>query len=235
MERQVFGKKAVGRKVDACGDRRASASVVTPPGDDSPKFVGRRTFLAHLAAGLVTASTASPLAGSAKAVEARGRKTYTNPVWSGSMPDPFVLRHRGVYYAFGTTGPERTRDGRIFTLLRSTNLVDWKDLGGALVATAAFDGQDFWAPEVAERDGTFFLYYSMGGREPHTLRPATARRGRTGTSASSSWIRTAPSRSTRTRSGTRTGPGISSTRATFSTPRAGFTRAPRWWSTSSST
>jgi GH43 family beta-xylosidase len=97
-----------------------------------------------------------------------------NPVWDGSMPDPFVLRHRGVYYAFGTTGPERKRDGRIFTLLRSTNLYEWEELGGALTPPAGAEGQEFWAPEVAERDGTFFMYYSMGGKEPHKLRIATS-------------------------------------------------------------
>ena len=52
-------------------------------------------------------------------------KTYTNPVYAGSMPDPGVILHEGVYYAFGTTGKDRKADGRIFTLLRSTDLVNW--------------------------------------------------------------------------------------------------------------
>jgi len=58
--------------------------------------------------------------------------TYTNPVYAGSMPDPSVIRYGEAYYAFGTTGSERLVDGRIFTVLRSTNLVDWQALGGAL-------------------------------------------------------------------------------------------------------
>ena len=28
--------------------------------------------------------------------------TYSNPVWSGYCADPFVLRHEGFYYAYGT-------------------------------------------------------------------------------------------------------------------------------------
>ncbi len=27
---------------------------------------------------------------------------YTNPVYPGSCPDPFILRFLGVYYCFGT-------------------------------------------------------------------------------------------------------------------------------------
>jgi beta-xylosidase len=63
-------------------------------------------------------------------------RTYTNPVYAGDMPDPTVLAWQGVYYAMGTTGDRRTADGRIFTLLRSTNLVDWQKLGGG--ADSAF-------------------------------------------------------------------------------------------------
>lgn len=95
------------------------------------------------------------------------------------MPDPFVLRYRGVYYAFGTTGRTRTMDERIFTLLRSNDLVDWQAAGGALFPPAGSEQSEFWAPEVVEHDGTFFMYYSAGGgalnpTEGHKLRVATS-------------------------------------------------------------
>jgi arabinan endo-1,5-alpha-L-arabinosidase len=96
-------------------------------------------------------------------------RTYTNPVYAGSMPDPSVIRHDGVYYAFGTTGRERKADGRIFTVLRSTNLVDWTELGGALVPPSADARYEYWAPEAAVREGKFYLYYSMGGVEPESF------------------------------------------------------------------
>ncbi|MFN2514330.1 MAG: hypothetical protein ABR568_23320, partial [Pyrinomonadaceae bacterium] len=95
-------------------------------------------FLNQITAGVRLAAAAAlnleVLLGSeqAKASVSSSPKTYTNPVYAGSMPDPFVLLYQGVYYAFGTTGGERKDDGRIFTLLRSTNLVDWQELGGAL-------------------------------------------------------------------------------------------------------
>jgi beta-xylosidase len=81
------------------------------------------------------------------------------------MPDPFVLLYQRVYYAFGTTGAERKGDGRIFTLLRSTNLVDWEELGGALTPPTSDTDSQYWAPEVAYHGGIFFLYYAMGGKE----------------------------------------------------------------------
>ena len=92
--------------------------------------------------------------------------TYTNPVYAGSMPDPSVMRIKGVYYAFGTTGNERLPDGRIFTLLRSTNLVDWEKLGGALVPPSSNPQVQYWAPEITVNGDKYYLYYAMGGLEP---------------------------------------------------------------------
>ncbi len=90
-------------------------------------------------------------------------RTYTNPVVARDFPDPFVLRHEGKYYAFGTTGKGRTPDGRVFAVLTSTNLVDWQPAGGALTPPAGTDEADFWAPEVVLHAGTFYMYYSQGG------------------------------------------------------------------------
>jgi arabinan endo-1,5-alpha-L-arabinosidase len=103
-------------------------------------------------------------------------RTYTNPVYAGDMPDPTVLRWQGVYYAMGTTGNSRTEDGRIFTLLRSTNLVDWEKLGGALVPPSDNPDYQYWAPEATVADGKFYIYYAMGGIEPEKfeIRAATS-------------------------------------------------------------
>jgi len=96
-------------------------------------------------------------------VAAARARTYTNPVVARDFPDPFVLRHAGRYYAFGTTGQARQPDGRVFTLLTSTDLVDWQPLGGALTPPPGSEQFDFWAPEVALHEGTFYMYYSRGG------------------------------------------------------------------------
>lgn len=87
---------------------------------------------------------------------------YKNPVYTGSMPDPGVMTYHGKYYAFGTTGTDRLADGRIFTVLCSDNLVDWKELGGALVPPSDNSALQYWAPEAAYFNGKFYLYYSQG-------------------------------------------------------------------------
>lgn len=113
--------------------------------------------------------------GSSSAAQA-GASAYTNPVYAGSMPDPSVIRHKGFYYAFGTTGNGRLSDGRIFTALRSRNLVAWEQLGGALMPPSPNRRVQYWAPEVTFDRGTFYLYYAMGGieTEKFELRVATS-------------------------------------------------------------
>lgn len=97
--------------------------------------------------------------------------TYTNPVYDGYFADPFVLRTSDGYVAIGTG---RVVDGRVFEVLTSPDLVSWTSAGGALEAPGDL-GTDFWAPEVAVRDGRYYLYYSVGnGDLDHHLRVAVA-------------------------------------------------------------
>ena len=98
--------------------------------------------------------------------QAQAAGNYINPVYRGSMPDPSVIRYGDYYYAAGTTGAARTPDGRIFTLLRSRNLVDWERLGGALIPPFTNAGLQYWAPELNRNGGKYYLYYAVGGIEP---------------------------------------------------------------------
>jgi arabinan endo-1,5-alpha-L-arabinosidase len=87
---------------------------------------------------------------------------YTNPVYPKGMPDPCVLRFEGSYYAFGTTGDSRLPDGRALRVLRSTDLINWQETGGALEPPFKDPKVQYWAPEVVHHQGTFYLYYSAG-------------------------------------------------------------------------
>ncbi|HVM00647.1 MAG TPA: glycoside hydrolase family 43 protein [Egibacteraceae bacterium] len=99
-------------------------------------------------------------------------RTFTNPVYPGYFADPFVLRVGDVYYAYGTGS---VIGGRVFEILRSTDLVRWTSLGGALEPLHDSGAQDYWAPEVAAVGGRYFMYYSVGvGDTNHTLRVAMA-------------------------------------------------------------
>ncbi len=98
------------------------------------------------------------------------RPTFTNPLYPASLPDPYVLKVHGQYWAYGS---ERSTDGRYFKILHSPDLLHWQEIGGAL------DEQPgghpcYWAPEVVEWDSTFYLYYSLGNETLMSIHVASA-------------------------------------------------------------
>jgi arabinan endo-1,5-alpha-L-arabinosidase len=109
------------------------------------------------------------------------------PVWDGYLADPFVLRHETPsgpeFYAYGTGSNvgDVCSGNRHFPLLRSRNLQSWEHLGGALAPAPELERKAHWAPEVCERDGTWYFFYSAfcngpSGHETQRLRLATAPR-----------------------------------------------------------
>lgn len=102
---------------------------------------------------------------------------HANPVYAGYFADPFVWKFEEQYYAIGTGELEATGKsvGKIFSILRSTDLFHWQFASNALTQPDAKLGTHFWAPEVAYSEGKFYLYYSVGfdDRE-HQLRVAIA-------------------------------------------------------------
>lgn len=107
--------------------------------------------------------------------------TYNNPVYPGYFADPFAWEYQGVYYAIGTGAAEAAgqvdEDGfsQVFELLRSDNFVNWQEAGHGLLRPDPSLGNNFWAPEVAYCNGTFYLYYSVGHEDKnHQLRVATS-------------------------------------------------------------
>ncbi|MGO4592321.1 glycoside hydrolase family 43 protein [Leifsonia sp. 2TAF2] len=97
---------------------------------------------------------------------------HWGPVWPGYFADPFVLRlSDGGYVAYGTH-PGSEGD-RVFEALVSPDLTEWTSAGPVLERVADTLGDDYWAPEVAEAAGAFWMYYSVGrGIEGHHLRVA---------------------------------------------------------------
>src|SRR5947209_18667488 len=90
----------------------------------------------------------------------RMSRPYRNPVHRGYFADPFVLPVDGGYLAVGTG---RRVDGRPFEMLRSADLVQWESVGGALepLSPELADrlGGDYWAPEIAQEHGRWWMYY----------------------------------------------------------------------------
>ncbi|MBI9017268.1 MAG: family 43 glycosylhydrolase [Phycisphaerae bacterium] len=83
--------------------------------------------------------------------------SYANPVWDGYFADPHVTFANGYYYAYGTGQVE---DGKQFPVLRSRDFTSWEFVGGALEPLKEPAMNDYWAPEVAEHNGKYYLYYS---------------------------------------------------------------------------
>lgn len=98
--------------------------------------------------------------------------TYVNPVYGEYFADPFVLKHGGRYFAYGSA----PLAGGTVPGLESDDLVEWRTLGDVLEPLGGDEPMSYWAPEVAFADGLFHMYYSAGGPEGegHRLRVATA-------------------------------------------------------------
>jgi beta-xylosidase len=107
------------------------------------------------------------------------KPTHVNPVYGSYFADPFVWKTADTYYAIGTGQLEADGHtlGKVFPLLQSTDFFQWTPSGSALTRPDHRLGDNFWAPAVAEHDGVFYLYYSVGhGDKNHQLRVATSAR-----------------------------------------------------------
>jgi beta-xylosidase len=83
-----------------------------------------------------------------------------------------VLRVGDGYLAYGTG---RRIGDRVLEVLASPDLVHWESLGAALEPLDDPWAQDYWAPEVAESGGRWFMYYSVGQADRgHLLHVAVA-------------------------------------------------------------
>ena len=92
--------------------------------------------------------------------------TYTNPVGNiTNIGDPVVLKYRNKYYLYATSMPTLG-----FKVWVADNLVDWELAGMAF--DSAGEGNkwgmgDFWAPEVINYDGKFYMTYSARDLDGH--------------------------------------------------------------------
>lgn len=80
---------------------------------------------------------------------------YQNPVIPGDHPDPSIIRVGNDFWATCTSsewGPQ-------FPLLHSKDLVNWELTGAVFPHRPKWAVGNFWAPEIAEYHGRFFVYY----------------------------------------------------------------------------
>ncbi len=82
--------------------------------------------------------------------------TYTNPVIPGDHPDPSIVRVGADYWATATT----SQWAPVFPLLHSRDLVNWTLAGSVFEEPPAWSAGSYWAPEISEHRGKYFVYYT---------------------------------------------------------------------------
>src|SRR5881409_1569038 len=102
---------------------------------------------------------------------AADKLTYSNPVLPGDHPDPSVIRVGDEYWATATT----SEWAPLFPILKSRDLVKWEHVGNVFENRPDWSVGNYWAPEISEHSGTYFIYYvgrKRGG--PLSVAVATA-------------------------------------------------------------
>lgn len=90
---------------------------------------------------------------------------FNNPL-PVEFGDPYILKASdGMYYMVGTGG---VRDG--FKMYSSTDLKEWKDEGRIYQGNtdSSWCVSSFWAPELYEHNGKFYLFFSADWRNNPT-------------------------------------------------------------------
>jgi xylan 1,4-beta-xylosidase len=89
------------------------------------------------------------------ACSATAQVYYDNPVIAGDHPDPSIIRVGKDFWATCTSsewGPQ-------FPLLHSTDLVNWELTGAVFPHRPDWATGNFWAPEISEFKGRYYVYY----------------------------------------------------------------------------
>lgn len=95
---------------------------------------------------------------------------YHNPVRAGDFPDPSVIRVGPDYWATATSSEWAPH----FPLLHSRDLVHWELKGPVFSERPGWAKANFWAPEIAEFNGRFFIYYTARDEASNRLAVAVA-------------------------------------------------------------
>src|SRR5215210_8353724 len=132
----------------------------------------RRNSAELLAQAILVLSVFIICAGEAR-VLAQQPATYSNPVIAGDYPDPSVIRVGDDYWATITSGEWAP----LFPILHSRDLVNWETVGAVFPHRPAWTVRNFWAPEIVEDRGRFFVFYTARKRGgPLCVAVATAAR-----------------------------------------------------------
>lgn len=96
---------------------------------------------------------------------------YRNPLNVQRIGDPFVLKAAdGKYYCYATSAVEQG-----FKAWSSDDMIHWNEEGFVYEKTDSSWGfRQFWAPEVVEHRGRYYMYYTARWKEKDSLRLGVA-------------------------------------------------------------
>ena len=110
------------------------------------------------------------LAGGTFAAAASAPFQYQNPVRAGDYPDPSVIRVGNDYWATATSSEWAPH----FPILHSRDLVNWEIKGYVFEQMPGWAKANFWAPEISEYKGKFFVYFTAREASSNHLAVAVA-------------------------------------------------------------
>jgi GH43 family beta-xylosidase len=95
------------------------------------------------------------------------QETYCNPLPIDRIGDPYILKASdGKYYCYPTSAGETG-----YKAWTSDDLVQWKELGFVYTKSEQSWGfKQFWAPEVVEFEGKYYMYYTARWKDKDSLR-----------------------------------------------------------------
>ncbi len=88
-------------------------------------------------------------------IDSSPSNSYKNPVLYG-YADPDILYYRGTYYLYATSSTLSAG----YEAYRSKDLVNW-DYGGIVMGEAWGLKEWYWAPDIMERNGKFYMLVSV--------------------------------------------------------------------------
>lgn len=83
------------------------------------------------------------------------KNNHNNPVIPGDFADPSVIRVGNIYYATGTSSEWAPH----FPIFKSTDLINWQQVGYVFNKKPSWTASSFWAPELFYHRGKFYVYY----------------------------------------------------------------------------
>lgn len=96
-------------------------------------------------------------------VDAQELEFYQNPVIRTDLADPSVIRFDGAYYASGTS----SEWAPFYPIYKSTDLVNWIQVGHVFEHQPDWTEGSFWAPELYVYNDKVYCYYSARRKSDH--------------------------------------------------------------------